>query len=103
MAADSIQHHGDAADNPALVRVAQAEFLYKDALSTLTSSLLAAITVIPVYYGVASPVLLFGWFAFFSLITAARYLLSRIYRSRLRDLERANQAIYWFLAGTMAS
>ncbi len=103
MATDSGQHHGEAANNPALVRVAQAEFLYKDALSTLASSLLAAITIIPVYYGVAPLVLLFGWFACFSLITAARYLLSRIYQTRLRELKRANQALYCFMAGTMAS
>lgn len=95
----NIAHHHD----PGLLRIAQAEFLYRDCLSTFASSFLGAVTVIPVFYAVANHSRMYLWLAAFALVTVARYCTARIYLRKLRNAEQARQGIRVFLLGTLAS
>ncbi|MDZ7736127.1 MAG: diguanylate cyclase [Gammaproteobacteria bacterium] len=89
--------------DPALIRVAQAEFLYRDAGITFLSSFIAALTLVPVFYTVADRARLYGWLAVFAVITLARYISVRYYLKKTRNLDNADHAIRMFMIGAFAS
>jgi len=103
MAEDKTQQPTDTRHDPALIRIAQAEFLYKDTVATVLSSFIAALTVIPAYFLVADRFRLYAWLGIFSFITLARYLSARRYLHLPRDLDSADRALKVFMLGALAS
>lgn len=101
--ADARNNNTDRRYEPALVRVAQADFLYRDAAATFISSFIAALTVVPAFYPAAVHTRLYTWLVIFVVVTLLRYLATRHFLHQARDINRAEHAIYIFMFGTFAS
>ncbi len=103
MLSEAVAEHPLDADSGAALRARQVQLLYDQSLTSLGGSLVAAVTLVLVFWGATSPHVLFSWLAVAVGITLARFFVTLSYRRSPAQVARANVWGGWFVVGTAAS
>ena len=96
-------HNYSELDKPAIIKAEQTKLLFNAMPVAVMASVINALILVFVQWGVIQHEILLTWLAIFSIITMARYLLAYSYHRKIDKIKNSQNWAKWFVIGTIFS